>query len=341
MNKLEFLSRPDVAEFIEWGTSWLPSWPVSLAFKRSNFHSGGEFSATGLEQTFAGYQWRSSWHDPVAGHLRRTASGPETVDALIRMATALGSSSESDVVSAADTVLKWGGVPRSRWFFASRDDLRGLLDRFRASLDALDAGVDWTPGPHGLARTVWPSEFMSSGVTKVLSLASIPPQDSTGLASEFCCDPLSRQGGSGLVIYDSRVAAAFGQMVAQWCVESGRGAVPAALLFPVGAAMGGQQRRPSLLPEQRYPSLFRSSAAGHRDWIEAQIKTSWILDEMLRTGPGASMFPGEPAPLRLLKAHLAMFVLGYNLAPASVDPRADQRHIAHRPRRWRRAAGCM
>jgi hypothetical protein len=114
------------------------------------------------------------------------------------------------------------------------------------------------------------------------------------------------------IIYDSRVGAALGWIVAKYCEEKQLPGVPAELAFPWAPSKEAPNAKS---PKNRNPGRgafwFPRLVAGpqHAHW---NLKASWVLAEVLALA-GADNFagPATVAPLRRLEA--ALFMIGYDL----------------------------
>jgi hypothetical protein len=292
MNREEYLQIPIVESFIKWSSSYLSQWAKRHQVKQSPRSSAFLFDIQGIEAAHQKYYWRANWTHPDSGKCIESDNAKSTALSLLSLANGLAESIDDPTRHAqwCCAVLNWGGVPKSGRLY-TEDGQKAVAHHLRCHSD---------PGiliPENANDEVCRAHRpMSSGITKVhalLSISSIAPKDSIGL-----------------IIYDTRVAAAFNDLVARFCVDKRLAAVPLHLLFSCGSARGSQRRQPNRLSNQRYPTLSTQSPG---NWIRDTLRVSWLLDAMLRHPNAAQVFSGLPPRERFLRAQMGLFMIGYDL----------------------------
>lgn len=171
------------------------------------------WSCSSLREAWLKYSWDSGGFDQNSKKLAELAGV---------LQTAMRTSDENSAFEACLGILRWGGVTSSSttgWLKRLKDSC-SLVSTLNEALRALRAG-----------RSVCfnSSEFlMNSGMTKIYSLA-----DSSNL----------------IIIYDGRVGASLGYLVAQYCREMSLNSIPDMLAFEWGPSRktknGYHKRNPS------------------------------------------------------------------------------------------------
>lgn len=114
-------------------------------------------------------------------------------------------------------------------------------------------------------------------------------------------------------IYDSRVGAATGYLVQQYCRRRQRPTVPKLLRFRWGPARLRPQRQEY---HNRNPSSenlkfprFSYGSRGPRKWAECNVWAAWVLGEVRNEG----QFGTLASTHRLRAIEAALFMIGYEL----------------------------
>lgn len=130
------------------------------------------------------------------------------------------------------------------------------------------------------------------------------------------------------IIYDSRVAAALGWLVAQFCRAGARELLDE-LRFPWMPAKEApghktpKNRNPSSHPRE-FPRM-NNSPSRHAVW---NLRASWVLQAELEEAGVSTRFnevPPDAAPLRRLEA--ALFMIGYDLGDSALFVSADHARV--------------
>jgi len=108
------------------------------------------------------------------------------------------------------------------------------------------------------------------------------------------------------IIHDSRVAAGLGYLIADWCVETKRTAVPEDLALRHVAGRANHERNPS---RTGYGLHFKG-ANTPGPWARSNALANRILHAAVERADGFAGARGAEAPWRL---EAALFVLGYDL----------------------------
>lgn len=293
MHKTTYLQAPSVASFINWMSDNLDS--DVFAHQYTHRRSRTVWSCCSLYDAYVQYDWPH----PQISRLGVTAgasfdSSATVLGALsqdLKVALDTQDDVESVLIAAVD-VMTWGGVRAGnvRWLIANRSDLHHILSSTR---DALDGGD--ISHPVLVDRNL----RFNAGMTKVYSLI---------------CDRF--------VIYDSRVAAALGWAVVQYCNALGLTAVPQELSFPWAPAKSAAGDPSPKLRNAGYASLTfpkLRSGATHAAW---NLRASWLLEAVLdlasTKSSGFNQLGDLDARLRALEA--ALFMIGYDLGTQEAKP---------------------
>lgn len=284
MTRDEFLSSPDVVAMMTWVASRFDAssnWSHSLIDRRTQ----RPWSCNSLFDASLRYSWKEqSWRD-TKRELDRYRD---------RLRTGVRSNDDVVVFDACEATLRWGGVwANNGAYLTKRRDV--LLDELRSMSSVLLS--DRTPVKTDLLRDAAdPSSEMrmNAGFVKIYSLLL-----------DYC------------VIYDGRVGAALGMLARQFCEDTSRVAVPAALAFAYGSPKEG---RSPTSPKRRDPSTEKYSfprlRGDSRFHAEQTMMANWFLRGALMLNPSA-FSPGE-AGFHELAAGL--FMIGYDLSGCSPIP---------------------
>lgn len=270
-----------VRDFVVWLAENLGN-PSLFTHEYTDRRSGTAWQCQGLKDACAKYQWS---HKGVRGVLPGTnlESNNAALSALGNaLHDSLSPANDPAAFTAAADVMKWGGVQAGnvRWLSINTDQLASLLK---------STATAFTNGNLSDPLLLNKDLRFNAGMTKVYSL----------LVEDF-------------IIYDSRVGAALGWIVAKYCEEKKLPGVPAEIAFPWAPSKEAPNAKS---PKNRNPGrgafCFPRLVAGpqHAHW---NLKASWILAEVLALA-GADGFAGPKtvAPLRRLEA--ALFMIGYDL----------------------------
>lgn len=290
MNRSEYITGK-VKEFVEWVSKRLDddTFAHAYTFRRGN----KAWACASLFNAYERYDW-SHRALPEFGLEAGTSldSSVRVLETLRNELNAgLADGDNERVRLAAIGVMKWGGVENGnvKWLNDRRDKLCDIIGRTR---DALDAGD--TEQSHLVDRNL----RFTSGMSKIYSLV--------------CKD---------FVIYDSRVAAALGRAVVQFCGDNdpALSEVPTGLEFPWAPAKASSN---AANPPQRDPGKppfdFPRLGAG-RNYAVWNMKASWLLDAIIdHCSAHSSGFARlESKMLRLRALEAALFMIGYDLGGAS------------------------
>ena len=283
MTKQTYLQHEPVAAFVKWLAARLDSPVISHSWRGRK--SGKLFESGSIYDAYTKYKWGFSVDiDGVDHHGHSFAQSHDVLEIISAgLKQAIRTRNDGEAVKLCHAVLRWGGViaHNGKWIEDNRQGLSIMLSGGMALFS------DGASGAHhfiGLKR-------FNAGMTKVYSV----------VLEDF-------------IIYDSRVAAALGWLVAKFCrVEALE--VPDALRFPW---MPAKEALGHETPKNRNPSCYRgefprmnNSPSRHALW---NLRASWLLQAVLEEAGNSTRFnqvPPEAAPLRRLEA--ALFMIGYDL----------------------------
>lgn len=287
MTKADYLNSNDVQDFI----SWLVADLTSEKFKHSYIlrQSKRNWSCDSLYDAYKKYEWGFSAVEELG--IEAGSTFEENSRALARLQQKLRASLvQKDNVAtcnASIAIVKWGGVANGNMIWLKKN-LEGLSEYLNQVRDRFNQ-QDISHLPKDLR--------FNAGMTKIYSLA---------------CDEL--------IIYDSRVAAALGWLVATFCEETERSVVPDNLNFPWAPAKEGAD---AVNPKNRCPNInnlkFQRLYSSQRPLQHAiwNGRASWLLAEVLdaaqknQKNPFADDGLSSSEQLRAFEA--ALFMIGYDL----------------------------
>lgn len=292
MNRSQFLADLGVINFINWLCIQLPLIPVNFNIPHSPRVPGGLIAhVAGIENILRHYRWQSSWQNPSSPAPIKSVDWPTTRDSMVLLSNWIKAPATVNTnqifLQACHEVLKWGGVLRGSKPFLAGLHASGDLVRYfvnnRVTLRLSHADI----------ATPWPDiTHFNSGLTKIHALLS----------------------SDGLPIYDSRVGAAIGGLVAMSKIQN------PLLKFPSGGARGHQIRNAGIRWGTVYNQpQFHTSTVSHENWAKAAVKLGWIIEAVLTRCPnlfsGNNFFPAMPTIQKRMHAfEAALFMIGYDLS---------------------------
>ena len=286
MNKADYLASKDVMPFLNWLSTRLDV-SGSITHQYINRKTGAIWACDSLYDAYEKYKWPFSFNDLHGTKQKGFSFAENTVQlGYIRdcLQSAYTSSNESDLAEASRMVFEWGGVTKGNVPWAKEQaQLKKLMAEYRSATTCLP------PATADDRLSVFTLRF-NAGLTKVYSL----------LLKDF-------------IIYDSRVGAALGWLVVQYCQGAKLTTVPPLLAFPWAKA---KEDVNAVSPKNRNPSQGAYkisqivSGQPHAIW---NVRASWLISELARK---ASKFNTLTDPMRAIES--ALFMIGYDL------PKADE-----------------
>jgi len=280
--KNDYLENSSVKGYLEWFRRLVLGGPGSLRHSygirpRGRGQRSQRWSCGSLQEAWQQYEWKvNTRHD--------FNYNKGILDGLQRdLRDALRDTEESDALKACIEVQKWGGTEKNipaLERLSAKETLLSYLPQCKVAFAAADE----------TGRLNRPNSFRSNaGFTKIYSL--------------LC---------NGFVIYDSRVAAALGKLIVDWC--GGQPVplpdVPAGLRFRWKV---GKEDENAQAPKNRNPSrgpykLSQWHTTGPH--AVSNVWANWLLGAAIPTGSLWGLT--DPADkLRALEA--ALFMIGYDL----------------------------
>lgn len=280
MRKEEYLHNRTVQDFINWLATHLISERFSHSYTiRKNKK---DWTCSSIYDAYKNYEWGFSAVPDFgfsAGYsfLENTTALTCLQEAL---QDALSKKDDTLALNATKAVMTWGGVRNGnvRWLEAHKEGLASMLCTVRDSFNQQNLNAI----PKDLR--------FNAGMTKVYSLI---------------CDEL--------IIYDSRVAAALGWIVNEFCLEKGLEKIPAVLAFPFAPA---KESSTAKNPKNRNPNThnlgFKQLRSGvfHAKW---NAKASWLLSGVLQRAGESNPFKDLSSTKQLRAFESALFMIGYDL----------------------------
>ena len=282
MKREDYLADPSVRDFVNWLRP-VVSGDVGFKHRYRALRSDCEWQCESLWQACGagdespgqerGYRWNGK------GFWENQSALDDIAERVHRTTAA---DDRHGFIDAVLEILQWGGVTRGneetlnclgKNALPTFVETAGLLDPSRADTQRLDQ-----------------IKLMNAGWTKVyaLMLDDVP-------------------------IYDSRVGAATGYLVQQYCRCRQRQTVPKLLRFAWGPARLSPQRqeqhnRNPSWENLKFPRLSYGSI-GSRKWAECNVWAAWVLGEVCSEGQFGKL--ASKHQLRAIEA--ALFMIGYEL----------------------------
>ena len=295
MDRKSFIANADVADFIEWLVKRARTLPVRFSILASHRARANTDAVTGLEEVLKNYDWVARWTDLKNNvvHSRDWASTHRSIALMSETAKAALKAKNSETFKrAACEILIWGGVPSSKAFLDRMHDDNNLIAYFDSACSTLNlatADVD----------KAWPSiEQFNAGLTKIHAMLS----------------------NDGLPIFDSRVGAAIGGLVALFQISRGQSEPSGLLRFPSGSARGRQLRNAGdVWAADMRQNQFYTASVSAEYWAKASVRLGWLIEEVLTRD--ATLFvstdffeSGLPSLQQRMHAfEAALFMVGYDL----------------------------
>lgn len=289
-NKTAYADLAHVTGFIDWLATELNS---TTLFKHHyvDRRSANVWSCDSLFGAYQSYQWNFPGNTRLGYNPGSCAASNANALEALRLDLMAAGDNDERMLQAATDVMAWGGVTarNAQWLKANKNGLAGMIESVKTALMGND--------PDAAVLRAKSLRF-NSGMTKVYSL--------------MCPD---------FLIYDSRVAAALGLLVVQYCKAQRLQKVPEALCFPWAAA---KESGNAVAPKRRNPSTgtlhFKRlrSGAHHARW---NIRASWLLSQVIAHKAAAeSPFHQIDAPASALRGlEQSLFMLGYDLGRAGLN----------------------
>lgn len=299
MNKADYLASKDVIPFLDWLSTRLDV-SGSITHQYINRKTGAIWACDSLYDAYEKYKWPFSFNDLHGTKQKGFSFAENTVQlGYIRdcLQSAYTSSNEFDLAEASRMVFEWGGVTKGNVPWAKEQvQLKKLMAEYRSATTSL------IPTMADDRLSGFTLRF-NAGLTKVYSL----------LLKDF-------------IIYDSRVGAALGWLVVQYCQDVKLAAVPPLLAFPWAKAKEGvnsvsrKNRDPS---QGAYKISQIFSDQSHAMW---NVRASWLISELAGK---ASKFNTLTEPMRAIES--ALFMIGYDLPKTDGVQEAGDRNARQSP----------
>jgi hypothetical protein len=285
MTKQEYLKNPSVREFVKWIRP-------KLSVKNSFIHSYTDakskviYNFDSIYDAYEKYKWQFSLLSPDSNLEVTGKSFDESTNQLrllsIGLKGSINSKNKDSCKKYCKGILQWG---------------LGSGNAYKNNCKYLDNNLINTT--HVLK--IW---------SEVLNLNDIDLSDKIiykGIKINAGFTKIYSVIVNDFIIYDSRVGAALCMLVREFCKESNINDVPKELCF---AWDNGKTDNPAH-KFRRNPDKgnYKFPKLKNNNWIEMNVKASWLLKEILEGGN--SKFRSLSDPLRSLEA--ALFMIGYQI----------------------------
>lgn len=290
MNKTEFLNTPDVAKFIDWLSTDLPSRAFHLDILSSRFvPSGLKTTVTGIENILTNYRWHTYWLDTRTNEKIASSDWDSTKKSLSRLSKwlndAVNSGDQKQTFDAARGIMNWGGVSGASNLLKELHKSNRLISYLMSVRQLL--AVNGLPTQRISDISSKNILKFDSGLTKIHALHE----------------------NDGSPIYDSRVAAAI-SLLYQLYRETAPSSVKSSLSFPCGSARGDQLRNPGDLGFKKSRAFYYRIA--DHEWAQTQLQLGWIFSDLLQKNPMLFQKEGDLSD-RAHALEASLFVIGYDL----------------------------
>lgn len=241
-----------------------------------------KFNATGVTETIDNYVWPATLSLPsrdvslILSNWQDTQAALEGLSDRLREAVNQG----NGAMPWISAILQWGmgqrGASTLRYFeeldvsgnlYSQLQHLRDFA-HFNADIDALQ---------------LFDFSRYNSGIAKISSLLS----------------------AEGVIIYDSRVAFALGEIVNNWLKLNEFEAIPEHLNF---LQMGRHGNFPRFTERYRHHRVNYNSEISNLRWVKSQLSATWLIQIALERN--VDIFPAESINSRIHKVEAALFMWG-------------------------------
>lgn len=292
MKKLDYLEDKDVISFLDWLSTRLDV-SGSINHQYTNRKTNKPWACDCLYDAYEKYKWPFSFNDLHGAKQKGNSFAANTVQLKYireRLQSAYAALNESDLAEASRMVFEWGGVTNGNVPWAKE---QAKLQKLAAEYCAAKTCLTTATADDRLSGF---TQRFNAGLTKVYSL----------LLNDF-------------IIYDSRVGAALGWLVIEYCQSANLTNVPPLLAFPWAKAKEGTS---SVNPKNRNPSqgIYQISqmisGQPHAMW---NVRASWLVSELALK---PSKFNKVEDPMRAIES--ALFMIGYDLPTNSTQVLNEQ-----------------
>lgn len=274
--KQNFLDDEDVKSFATWIAARIrPS--EKWSHKYVNRQTGENWSCNGLYEAFETYEWNCTRWDETKIKLERYRQC---------LRDAVLAKNNDCIFDVCQKILCWGGVLGS----ATKGNLKYLTEnksRLHVELQCM-CKVLASKEDECLNQDDKATNYrMNVGFSKIYSLLG-----------KYCA------------MYDSRVGAALGLLVRQFCEANDRSKVPEKLQFAAGPHRGNTKRNASN-GTLKFPVL----QSNNEQYTKQILRASWLLHSVLEDHPEHT-WPGSPGENGFHELAAGLFMIGYDLTDA-------------------------
>lgn len=283
MKSSEYKKAQPVAEFINWISKYLDE-PCSLSYKYYNKKSRSIWKCDSIYSAFINYEWSFSYVNNDNKYIKGKTyqeSKQALNDISISIKEGILDNDNMKVLTACDEVLQWGGVKRKN-YDVLKEMGNGLVDYLKMVKEQFSKDLSYDMYYNN-------DIYMNSGFTKIYSL----------LMDDY-------------IIYDSRVGAALGFFVREFCSSLGLKCIPDELCFAWGTARSGASK---ISDNMRNPSntyyKFPNLAQDPKRHTENNVRANWLIKEILYNT--SSKFNDIDSKDRMRAFEASLFMIGYSV----------------------------
>lgn len=285
MTREQFCKSPNVQEFIKWLSERMDQ-ENSFLHRYVSIKSKKDWMCHSIYSAYENYTWNFSCIDKIGTKIKGSSflESKRVLDGISKdLQESLSNGNDADCLSSCRQILEWGGVTHKNLEKIRLMEKR--CDYFKEAINIFETEND-------LEYYSNAKLLMNSGFTKIYSL----------IVRDF-------------VIYDSRVGAALGLFVRNFCEDTDRVKIPDELRFAWGDKRQGSSCNSNNMKNPRNPSYndykFPKLMYNNKLHINNNIRANWLLKETLQRTKSKFNLLEERDALRALES--ALFMIGYEV----------------------------
>ena len=281
MNKINYQNDVDVINFKNYLNNCLLDFEHNYIDRRT----GNNWTCRNLLSAFTNYNWNFRYTDPITQNIIHGNSFLQSKDALTSLSIGLRAAFETKnkdgIYNFSLAICKWGGViyGNGQRLKNNKHLLFNLYSQTQIAMVGDEVNDERTENVFN----------MNAGFTKIYSLLF-----------------------DNLIIYDSRVGAALGLLVKNYCISNNLPGIPASLLFSWAPGNEGsnqinpKNRNPGVINGQVFPNF------SNRPHIQTQsmLRASWLIEKLVSEN---QQIPGDNISEKMRAIEAALFMIGYDL----------------------------
>lgn len=277
------------------------SWSALSGVDKTGFERGYVWSCVSLYDAYVNYRWPATIDGSMTIYTYDESKKylTDKQSCFSRLLSNADHGVSSDISSplrvCVRDVLRWGGVENKRYIAARmKDESSDLYNDLIIAREFINSARQLTTSEFDTKyQDISQTLRLDSGTTKVYSLL---------------CD--------SFIILDSRVGAALGQLVVDFCATQygpDISNLSPFLKFSWGKGSLDRDGYKMRNPNPGQPNIFPIFDNGGSSRLLENLRTSWLLDRALNEAGESSDFISIPNDERLRALEAALFMIGYDL----------------------------